>query len=64
MITFNSQEEFENAVMAVLDRRLRIKLNTYDDCGGRFLEVVINDHITNKYFTTIDYDNTTIGVAA
>lgn len=40
-ITFNSQEEFEDAVMAVLDRRLDIDIKSY--FGGTVVQVTLFD---------------------
>lgn len=64
-IVFNSQEEFENAVMDVLDKRLQIKLDTYDEYGDRFLEAILSDtkETTTTTFCVIDYDSVTLGVA-
>lgn len=59
-ITFNSQEEFENAVMEVLSKRLRINLNTFDEFGDHMLELVLNDSISEKEFIGFEYDSVCI----
>ena len=44
-ITFNSQEEFENAVMDVLANRLSVRLNTFEDFGDTMLELTLSDKV-------------------
>lgn len=49
MITFETEEDFENAVMEVLVKRLYVSVNTSDagyySSDGKMIEVAINDNL-------------------
>jgi hypothetical protein len=43
MITFNTQEEFNDAVMKVLERRLRVRLDTRSERTDNVIILSISD---------------------
>ena len=49
MIKFETEEDFEDAVMAVLAKRLEVSVNTSDagyySSDGKMIEVAINDNL-------------------
>lgn len=53
-IVFNSQEEFENAVMEVLEKRLRIKIDAQYD--PERAEIFLVDQYSEKYASVITSD--------
>ncbi len=59
-ITFNSQEEFENAVMEVLNKRLRVNLNTFEEFGDQMLEITLSDRINDKEYFMFEWSTTCI----
>lgn len=54
-ITFNSQEDFEDAVMAVLDKRLRIKIDA--PCDTEHTKVFLVDQYSDKHASVITRDS-------
>ena len=62
MITFNSQEEFEEAVMKVLAKRLRINIHSSYNHGDYIenLEVFLVDQTNESMYYIIDSNNTSI----
>lgn len=59
-ITFNSQEEFENAVMDVLANRLSVRLNTFEEFGDTMLELTLSDKVDKDAQVMFEWDTVTI----
>ena len=59
-ITFNSQEEFENAVMDVLANRLSVRLNTFEEFGDVMLELTLSDKVGKDEQVRLEWDTVTI----
>lgn len=59
-ITFNSQEEFENAVMDVLANRLSVRLNTFEEFGDVMLELTLSDKVGKDAQVMLEWDTVTI----
>ena len=48
MITFNTQEEFNDAVMEVLERRLRVRLDTRSERTDNIIILSISDKSSHR----------------
>lgn len=56
-IVFNSQEEFENAVMEVLEKRLRIRIdNPCAQYDSERAEIFLVDQYSEKHASVITSD--------
>lgn len=51
MITFNTQEEFDAAVMEAVEKYLNMRIFLYEDCGFVKLQLNLNSSLTHTDFS-------------